>query len=142
MQFLKKYRISIIIVVAIVLCFIIANQIRVANGGEFVSGAMYFRYAGYFLIALLVFNIGVKTKLFIVHNIAMVVMIFIILEIVFYSILGAPSRENRDFANPDLDKDNIQLQIGHVPEADTVINEVFVVEGDTSFNVDYSIDKF
>ena len=142
MDLLKKYRAFLFLVLVTVISFVIANQIRVANGGAFVSGVMYFRYLGYLFIALLVFRIGVKTKLFIIHNIAMIVTIFIILEIVFYSLLGAPTRQNKGFKMPDLDETDIQRYIGYVPGADTVINDVFVVEGDTSFNVDYSIDKY
>lgn len=142
MQLLKKYKGLLLLVVATIICFIIANQFRVAYGGRFVSGVMYFRYSGYFFIALLIFRIGVKTKLFIVHNIAMIVLIFIGLEMVFYSLLGAPTRENKGFEMPILDDDDIQNKIGYVPSPDTVINEVLVVEGDTSFNVDYSIDSF
>jgi hypothetical protein len=142
MELLKKYKGVLFIVMATVVCFIVANQIRVANGGEFVSGVMYFRYAGYFLIALLIFKIGVKAKLFIVHNIAMIVLIFIGLEIIFYSILGSPTKENKGFEMPNLDSDDIQQQIGYLPIPDTVLNEVLIVEGDTSFNVDYTIDKF
>lgn len=142
MALLKKYKGFLIIILAIIICFVIANQIRVANGGGLVSGVVYFRYAGYLLITFLIFRIGVKKKLFIVYNIAMVVLIFIVLEIVFYSILGAPTRENKNFTMPSLGDDDIQRHIGYLPSADTVINDVYVFEGDTSFNVDYSIDAF
>lgn len=141
MELLKKYKSILFLILATVLCFVVANQIRVANGGTFVSGVMYFRYAGYLLIALLVFRIGVKTKLFIVHNLAMIAIIFILLEITFYSLLGAPTRENKDFAIPVLVNDD-QKYVGYLPPKDTVINDIFVFEGDTSFNVEYSIDHF
>lgn len=142
MELLKKYKGFIILSLAIVACFIVANQIRVANDGKFVSTVMYFRYAGYLLIALLVFRIGVKAKLLIVYNLAMVVLIFIVLEIVFYSLLGAPTRENKDFSMPVLGKNDIQKDIGYMPDRDTVVNDVFIFEGDTSFNVNYTIDAF
>lgn len=142
MEVLKKYRGLIIIVLSIVVCFVVANQIRVAYGGEFVAGVMYFRYTSYLLIALLVFRIGVRAKLFIVHNLAMIAMIFILLEIVFYSLLGAPTRQRKAFDMPDLDKDDLQGVVGYLPDRDTVMNEIFVFEGDTSFNVDYTIDDF
>lgn len=142
MQFLKKYKGILFIVLAAIACFIVANQFRVANGGQFVSGVMYFRYAGYFFIVLLLFRIGVKAKLLIIHNLAMVAMILIGLEILFYAMLGAPIRENKGFGMPDLEKNDIQIHTGYLPAPDTVINEVLVVEGDTSFNVDYTTDEF
>lgn len=142
MELLKKYKGFVIIVLAIVICFIVANQIRVAQGGELVAGVVYLRYVGYLLIAFFIFKVGVKKKLFLVYNIAMIVLIFIVLEILFYSLLGAPTRENKNFTMPVLGDDDIQRHIGYMPNGDTVINEVFVYEGDTSFNVDYSIDEF
>ncbi len=140
MVVIKKYRVIILLVIVTITSFIIANQVRVANGGEFAGGVMYFRYLAYLSIALLFFFIGVKTKLILVHNLAMIAVIFIALELVFYALLGSPTRERNKFEMPELASDDIQQLIGYVPFPDTIINEVFVVDGDTSFNVNYTID--
>lgn len=142
MEILKKYKGFVILGFLIAACFIVANQIRVAYDGELVSAVVYLRYVGYLLLALLIFRIGVKAKLLIVYNLAMIVLIFIVLEIVFYSLLGAPTRENKNFSMPVLGEDDIQKDIGYMPNSDTVINDIFVFEGDTSFNVNYTIDAF
>jgi hypothetical protein len=142
MELLKKYKGLLILVLAIIICFIVANQFRVAYGGEFVAGVMYSRYVGYLLIAFLIFRIGVKTKLFLVHNVAMIGVVFILFEIVFYSLIGAPTKENKGFDMPQLDEGDIQEFVGYLPRQDTVLNDILVFEGDTSFNVDYSIDGF
>jgi hypothetical protein len=142
MQLLKKYKSYLFIVLATITCFVIANQLKVANNGEFVSSVMYLRYTGYLLISLLIFKIGVKAKVFIVYNIAMIVLILIALEVVFYALLGSPTRENKSFEMPDIDSNNLVSRVGALPSPDTILNDMLVVESDTSFNVDYTIDKY
>lgn len=142
MHLLKKNNRFLFIIVAIVLTFVIANQIRVLHGGTFVATVVYFRYLGYLLIGLLFFLIGVKFKIVVLHNLAMIAMVFTFLEILFYAILGSPIKENKSFDMPDFKTGDIQYNVGHLPSPDTTLNEILVVGGDTSFNVNYSIDKY
>jgi hypothetical protein len=141
MKMLRKYWLVFTLLGIIVLAFVIANQIRVANNGDFVSSVMLLRYFGYLLIAAFIFYVGVKIKYAVVYNLGMVFILIFFIEVLFYLILGMPTREYKSFGIPE-EATEIYRSLGYMPEKDSVINDVYLNEGDTSFNVDYTIDEF
>lgn len=124
------------------MCFVIANQLRVANKGDFAPSVNYFRLAGYLFIGVFVFSIGIKLKRFLIYNLAMVGILVVALEIIFYALLGSPTRENKKFELSYKSPSDTEFKIGYCPHKDSIIEDILIVHGDTSFQVHYSIDSY
>ena len=141
-QFFSTYKISLFFALLSVVCFIVANQIRVLYGGEFTAPVNYTRMTGYLSIGLFVFTLGIKLKRVLLHNIALFASLVVVMEMLFYALLGSPSRENKDFELPYTNVEQIEYKLGYTPPADSVYDDILIVEGDTSFHVQYSIDMY
>lgn len=141
-QFVLKYKAILFFALFSIVCFIVANQFRAANGGEFVASVNYSRMIGYLSIGLFLFMLGIKLKKFIIYNLAMFWVLIMLVEIVFYALLGSPLRENKAFELPYTDESQVEYKLGYVPFADSIYEDILIVDGDTSFHVNYSIDSY
>lgn len=140
-QFAKIKKGLIFLIVSILACFIVGNQIRVIHGGDFVAIVMFLRYLGFVLLAILFFYLGVKRKNVLVYNLSMVVILLFFVEVVCYVLLGMPTRVNKSFDIPD-NQPYSRFELGYLPAKDTIITDTFLFNGDTSFHVHYNFDEY
>lgn len=141
-QAIFKYKAVLFFALFSLVCFIVANQFRVANSGEFVASVNYSRMIGYLSIGLFVFALGIKLKKLIIYNLAMLWVLVMLLEILCYALLGSPTRENKQFDLIYTDESHNQYKRGYAPYSDSICEDILIVNGDTSFQVNYSIDEY
>lgn len=141
MGFVKINKLPFLLVLSILVCFIIANQLRVFHGGNYSPAVMLLRYLGFLLIPIFFFHIGVKRKNILLYNLSMIAILLISVEVIFYFILGLPARDNKSFEIP-VNLPFPRRELGYLPNKDTTIIDTFVHEGDTSFHVHYNFDHF
>jgi hypothetical protein len=99
-------------------------------------------YISYFLILFSVFLFSLKSKKILIGNLALLLLLVLILEIICFILLGMPDKYVKDFSASDLPPEHVAANIGYVPYADSVLNEVKVVNNDTVYNIHASIDKY
>jgi len=98
-------------------------------------------FAIYFTILAYATMILIKKKKIVLVNFSFILILLFVAELVCYFVLGAPIKEWKSYASPDLPSDHIGSHLGHVPWADSVWHDVKVVEGKTIFDTYYTIDE-
>lgn len=104
----------------------------------------YIRLITYFVLLATFFFAYVwclKLKRVLLSNLVLIVLLLIGLETTLFFILGMPDAEVKVFNTEGFeDGDHIVVKVGNVLYADQVMQGLKVVDGDTVFNVNYTID--
>jgi hypothetical protein len=82
----------------------------------------------------------VRAKKTILANLSLLLALWIAAEIFCFFLLGIPFRPLYSYPTQKLKTDGKLNQLGYLPDPSQAINHVSVVEGDTLFDVDYTID--
>lgn len=98
-------------------------------------------YVGLLLLFTTLYVLFIRGKQVILANLLLILNLVIVLEIVCFFLLGMPPAEKKDFSIPRLEPDHIARQVGSVPYADSVHHHSMVVDGETVFDVNYTIDE-
>lgn len=98
-------------------------------------------FSFYFLVLFYITRFLVKRKKIILANLSILVILFFVVELVCYLLLGAPKKEWKSYNLDDLPEDHIGTHLGHVPWADSVWHDVKMVDGKTIFDTYYTVDS-
>jgi hypothetical protein len=99
-------------------------------------------YAGWFITGFSAYVLFVRYKKTILANLALIFNLILIVEVVCFISLDIPHAEKKNFALPDVDENHVARQLGDILLPDTVLPGLEIQNGDTIFNVRYSIDHY
>lgn len=99
------------------------------------------KLAAILLISITLFINFARKKRLLFANISLVCVLFILFEGTCFFLLDMPDKLDKDFELLDLDPEHIAAHLGMVPFQDSVIRDLKIVDGDTIYDVDYSIGK-
>jgi len=105
------------------------------------AGFRLFGYLGFLLLFGTLYLLFIQGKQVILANLLLILNLVIVLEIVCFFLLGMPPAEKKDFSIPKLVPDHIGRQVGSVPFADSLHHHAMIQNGDTVFDVYYTIDE-
>ena len=134
-----KNRVSSILLLIGGFLFIIAYFLNT----EYVmsSNLRLLKYISLVLISTSIFMILIKRKKVILGNIILFILMFILIELLCFFMLGMPDALNKDFSLPLMPKEHISTHLGTVAYSDSVYHEVLIKDNDTVYDVLNSIDE-
>jgi hypothetical protein len=89
--------------------------------------------------SVLLISILSKKKMIIITNFVVVFLLLLIVETTLFFVRGLPAAEKKDFPVMDFDEKHIVSKIGNVMYPDTILNGLKIENGDTLYNVKYTI---
>ncbi len=98
-------------------------------------------FAFYFTILFYATRFLIKKKKTILANFTILFILFFVVELVCYMLLGLPKQEWKDYSTGDLPPDHIGTHLGNVPWADSVWHDVKIVGDQTIFDTYYTVDS-
>ncbi len=139
--FITNYKKSLIHLAIIFLLFVVKKGLFHFNYDKLHIVVNLISFTLYFYILFILTKLFINKKKTILANITILIILFFIVELTCYIIMGFPKKEWKNFELSELPKDHIGLHLGHVPYADSIMHDTKIIDGKTIFDTYYTIDS-
>ncbi|MEN9640436.1 MAG: hypothetical protein RLZZ262_2305 [Bacteroidota bacterium] len=100
------------------------------------------RYIAVVILSFYAAAFAMRKKWIVATNLIILFILVLGVEIFCYFSLGRPGAKFKDFSVPALPDDHISRLVGSMPEPDSIYTECKVADGDTFFDVRYTMDSY